>query len=281
MSGSTPLIHQDFSCDNQGNLKSLTDHQNPAFSLSNLNYDGLDRLTGITSRWGKSNSQSGTISYDGFGNILTYKVGDTNLTYNYSNNRLTTVKNSTGQNAYSFNYDSRGNVTNNDLRSFNFNRAGQLNCSGLSTQAACAAGTNRYLYDGHNRRVKTVDATGTSYSLYSQDGTLLLNHKNGYDTYFVYLGQKLIAQLDDPNAPQQTNTRRHNLPYGESIEAPSNTIGYTGHKYALVYCSRHTSIKHPVLTPTPAWFTCNNGIWIRQLADFIPMILLAMLLAIQ
>ena len=87
--------------------------------------------------------------------------------------------------------------------------------------------------------VRREQTASVSYSLYGQDDTLLLNRKNGYDTYFSYPGQKLIAQLDDPNAPQQTNTRRHNLPYGESIEAPSNTIGYTSHKYdtdtGLVY----------------------------------------------
>lgn len=56
---------------------------------------------------------------------------------------------------------------------FKFNRANQL----------YESGNNSYLYDGHNRRVKQVDTNGknTSYSMYSQDGTLM--YREGTDIY--------------------------------------------------------------------------------------------------
>ncbi len=225
-------IDQTYNYDNQGNISALTDKQNSAFSLSNMTYDGLDRLTAITSRWGTNIAHVGSISYDKTGNITKYNVGKTNLTYTHTNNRVDKIKNSTGAEAYSFAYDSRGNVTNNKLRTFSFNRANQLDCSALTHQSACATGTNRYIYDGFNRRVKTTDATGISYSMYSQDGTLLFKHKDGFDTNYIYLGKKLIARSEDAFAPQTSgSSRQHNLPFGETVETPKNDVGYTGHKF--------------------------------------------------
>ncbi len=225
-------IDQTYSYDNQGNISALTDKQNSAFSLSSMTYDGLDRLTAITSRWGTNIAHVGSISYDKTGNITAYNVGKTNLTYTHTNNRVDKIKNSANTEVYHFSYDSRGNVTNNKLRTFSFNRANQLGCSALTHQSTCATGTNRYIYDGFNRRVKTTDATGISYSMYSQDGTLLFKHKDGFDTNYIYLGKKLIARSEDAFAPQTAgSSRQHNLPFGETVETPKNDVGYTGHKF--------------------------------------------------
>lgn len=231
--GTVKAVDQKYTYDDQSNITSLTDNVNSAYSLSAMTYDGLDRLTGVTSKWGSDNSRAGSIDYDGFGNITEYKVGNTNLTYGYTNNRLDKVKNSAKVAVYDFAYDSRGNVTNNLLRSFHFNRANQLTCSGLGHEAACGAGTNSYLYDGHNRRVKAVDGNGTSYSLYSQGGTLLFKMKDGFYTNYIQLGKKLIARVEDGRSPAVStgSSRQHNLPFGESVEGSKDDVGYAGHKF--------------------------------------------------
>ncbi len=63
--------------------------------------------------------------------------------------------------------------------------------------------SNNYVYDGYNRRIKTVDSKGVSYSLYSKAGT----------------GVTV--------APSVMNYK----PYGDSIEAAKDDVGYTGHKF--------------------------------------------------
>ncbi|WP_432652495.1 RHS repeat-associated core domain-containing protein [Pseudoalteromonas luteoviolacea] len=93
---------------------------------------------------------------------------------------------------------------------------------------------NRYLYDGHNRRVKQEDGNGTSYSLYSQSGVLLYREKDafaGEGTSYIYLGKKLIAKYGDVTPPTANNDRQYHRPFGETINPPKDDVGYTGHKF--------------------------------------------------
>ena len=129
----------------------------------NLTYDDLDRL--ISTR-GNAGIGSSHISYDGLGNITAYSnnsVGKvTDLTYQYNpNHRLTGITgagsagyNSSHTSGHHRSYDKRGNVTHNGRRGFTYNLANQMTGSN----------GNRYLYDGFNRRVKTMESKGTSYS---------------------------------------------------------------------------------------------------------------------
>jgi RHS repeat-associated protein len=225
LDGSSPIIDLAYTYDNNVNIKSITDTENPNYTLSNLTYDSLDRLTSTT---GNSGIGSSVINYDSLGNITYYSSKNSALdyTYNYGNNRLSSVSGTGSQSkSYSsFSYDKRGNITNNSHDELDFNHANQLYSSG----------TNSYLYDGFNRRVKHTDDNGTSYSLYGQDGTLLYRETDvsngvGNGINYIYLGKKLIAKVvgNEPSA----NSRQHNKPYGKTTEIAKDDIGYAGHKY--------------------------------------------------
>nr|WP_228759595.1 MULTISPECIES: RHS repeat-associated core domain-containing protein [unclassified Idiomarina] len=117
----------------------------------------------------------------------------------------------------------------------------------LANQMTAALGKS-YSYDGYNRRVKVAGDGDTRYYLYSQSGQLLLSEDNGVQTNYIYLGSKLIAEerqstttfihsdmLGSPvartNSTGRVESRRHYQPFGDTYEAPSDDIGYTGHKY--------------------------------------------------
>ena len=209
--------------DNNANITSIIDGQNSAHSLTYLGYDDLDRLTSTT---GGTGIGSSTLRYDGFGNITYYKnKGKTlNYTYDYAKNRLSKITGVSGRYG-SIGYDSRGNITNNGAYSLAFNAANQLT----------TAKGNSYLYDGHNRRVKQTDGNGISYSMYSQDGMLLYREKGstitGNGTNYIYLGKKLIAKYGNVTPQTVNESRQHTRPFGETIEAPKDDVGYTGHKF--------------------------------------------------
>jgi RHS repeat-associated protein len=214
-SGLTALSYN-YTYDDNLNVRSITDNINSAYSLTNLTYDGLDRLKTTT---GGTNIGSSSISYDGLGNITKYNSKGQNLDYNYNatTNLLTSVTGISGK--YSaFAYDDRGNIYANGYKTFEYNRANQLTKSG----------SNTYLYDGHNRRVKQTDAKGTSYSLYSQSGTLLYRETDDGGINYIYLGKKLIAK--DGVIPENSG-KQHYRPFGESIEGAKDDVGYTGHKF--------------------------------------------------
>ncbi|XOV78006.1 MAG: RHS repeat domain-containing protein [Aestuariibacter sp.] len=215
-----------YTYDYNQNISSITDFQDPTYSLSSLKYDGLDRLIQTEAK-GDNNSDIviSQISYDGLNNITYYKSRNSVLDYtiDYSKNRLASVSGT--KNYEGFDYDNRGNVTFNSHRLMNYNLANQL----YSTDDG-----NRYFYDGFNRRVKQIDANGTSYSMYSQDGTLLYRESDvvsgsGKATNYVYLGKKLIAKITEEDVKQ--GSRRHYEPYGETVEDPSDDVGFTGHKF--------------------------------------------------
>jgi YD repeat-containing protein len=100
-----------YTYDDQQNITSKIDGTNTAYSLGNLTYDGLDRLTSVS---GNSGIGSSTISYDGLGNITRYtsKGRDLGYTYNTSLNRLTAVADPVGGKNFNYTngYDDRGNV---------------------------------------------------------------------------------------------------------------------------------------------------------------------------
>lgn len=180
---------------------------------------------------------SGSFDYDTLGN-LTYKtVGGVGSSYSYNSttNRLSTVSS-----GYSFSYDDRGNVINNGIRAFSFNRANQLISSGAVT----------YAYDGYNRRIKQQTAAGVSYSLYNSAGQLMMRQNPAaLRSFALYLGNNLIAERDIGSS----NTIRYQhtdvlgsviaesntagtltgssvyQPFGERIGGQKTGLGFTGH----------------------------------------------------
>ena len=54
---------------------------------------------------------------------------------------------------------------------------------------------------------------------------------SGSGTNYIYLGKKLIAKYGDVTPQTLNESRQHARPFGESIEAPKDDVGYTGHKF--------------------------------------------------
>ena len=109
-----------------------------AFSLTQLQYDGLDRLIEVEGNSGIGNS---IISYDSLGNIESYQSKGRDLSYQYDelSNRLTSVTGTGTDGKYSsIQYDGKGNITHNGGFALNYNAANQMT----------AAKGNQYLYDG-------------------------------------------------------------------------------------------------------------------------------------
>ncbi|WP_197489942.1 RHS repeat-associated core domain-containing protein, partial [Rheinheimera sp. SA_1] len=188
--GNTNKVAQRYAYDPNNNIESIVNLVDNSKTIS-LTYDGLDRLNTASGYWG-----SGNFVYDTLGNLTQKNLGTQQLTYQYNqtSKRLDSV---TG--GYTFGYDDRGNVTNNGKRSFTFNRANQLTNSG-------AIG---YVYDGHNRRVKKT-GSNQGYSVYSQNGKLMLTDGANGATSYIYLGKELIAKVG-------------------SAAALEDKPGYTGH----------------------------------------------------
>lgn len=217
--GGTTALDYSYQFDNNLNVVQLTDNASTAYSLNNLQYDGLDRLVSAS---GGSGIGSSSISYDGLGNITYYQSKNSALDYTYdtSLNRLSSVSGtgSASKDYSSFQYDGRGNVTNNSHRSFTFNNANQM----------VASGANSYVYDGNGKRVKTNDSQGTSYSLFGIDGVLLYRQTGTDGINYVYLGSRLVAK---DGVIAENSGKQHYRPYGHSIEGEIDGVGYTGHKY--------------------------------------------------
>jgi RHS repeat-associated protein len=227
----TYAIDQAFTYDANNNLTFWDDKHNNSHDFRAA-YDGLDRLDVITDSY----SGTGYFNYDSMGNITNYKIGNKTLTYTYNSNKQLTKVN--GFQAKDFTYDSKGNVTNNGENTFDYNTANQMVSSSDGT----------YVYDGNNKRVKKVDGQGTSYSMYSNAGQLVYRKVNGVHTDYYYLGKKLVAKkkgstktyihtdfLGSPAAESNTlatvTSRLHYQPFGDTIEAAREDVGYTGHKF--------------------------------------------------
>ncbi len=231
--GSSDIMNLSYTYDNNNNITSLKNTRDEgAYSLTNLAYDGLDRLISTTGMM--LGIGSSTISYDGLGNIRSYSndslFNPSDLTYNYKTNFQLNYVNTTGTNtkvrdfSASDSYDTKGNVLKNGntegINTFEYNLDNQMT----------EAGTNRYTYDGYNRRIKTVDSKGTSYSFYSQAGKLLYRETPEGGINYIFLGDKLIAKEGTGVVSSGDSTMNYK-PFGESIEEPKDDVGYTGHKF--------------------------------------------------
>ncbi|NQZ09587.1 MAG: hypothetical protein HRT35_20755 [Algicola sp.] len=93
-----------------------------------------------------------------------------------------------------------------------------------------SSGTNTYLYDGFNRRIKTQDSKGHSYSMYSQSGTLLYRETPAGGINYIYLGKKLVAK-EGRGVVAKSDSIKNYKPFGQSIETAEDDVGYTGHKF--------------------------------------------------
>ena len=92
------------------------------------------------------------------------------------------------------------------------------------------SGSNRYVYDGYNRRIKTTDSKGISYSMYSQAGKLLYRETPDGGINYLFLGDKLIAK-EGLGVKVSGDSIMNYKPFGDSIETAKDDVGYTGHKF--------------------------------------------------
>jgi len=232
--GSADRVNLSYTYDDNSNITSIINTREAGiYSLSALTYDGLDRLVTTT---GGSGIGSSAITYDGLGNIRTYSnssaFSPSNLTYSYKSNFLLNDVKTTGTStkirdfSATNSYDARGNVLKNGnsegKNTFGYNLANQMiSAGGVS---------NDYVYDGYNRRVKTIDSKGTSYSFYNQAGKLMYRETASGGINYIFLGSKLIAK-EGTGVKSSSDSIMNYKPFGDSIETPKDDVGYTGHKF--------------------------------------------------
>ena len=231
--GTTNVVYNAYSWDANGNLTQWDDRQSNTYDLR-LTYDQLDRVDNYRNF---SNTLLGDMNYDPMGNITKFDsvVGSAiHYTYNSSNKRLMSVS---GYKNYAFSYDERGNIVDNGRDTLTYNLAGQVT----------SIGGYDYVYDAHNRRVKTIDTQGVRYSMYTLSGKLIHERINGANRENYYLGSQLVAHQGagekkyihpdvlggtaaTTNAAKSPERTRY-APYGSAWgHTPKNEIGYTGHK---------------------------------------------------
>lgn len=136
-------------------------------------------------------------------------------------------------------YDVQGNLA---------NRNGQLHTFDFGNRLREVPGIERCRYDAHGRRVTATDANGQRlFSLYGSDGTLLHEQRRDRGTIdYIHLGKRLLATRSNGVVTWQHNDalgspvvttngagavveRRQFEPYGASVGAATDGVGYTGH----------------------------------------------------
>ena len=236
-----PLVWRDagvvqdlYAFDANGNVASITDQQE-GLTHRSLGYDGLDRLTAASGIWG-----AGSFGYDGLDNLRTSTLGSrsTVATIDAANRLSVLTVNGVAQN---FGYDANGNLTSRGTQGFSFD---------IGNRLASAPGKASYAYDGHGRRTWVAYADGSwKLQVYGQGGKLLYtNHSSQGNTRHVYLGSRLIAEVNSVSGASYSHTdalgspvaktngsaqlinRTRYEPYGATAAGTNPTgIGFTGH----------------------------------------------------
>jgi YD repeat-containing protein len=176
------IMNSKYRYDSIGNVTSIIDGVDTSYNRT-LTYDDLDRLADATGSWG-----SGTISYDGNGNIKTLNLGAANRSFIYdtASGRLNSVS---GSRNYTFAYDLYGNVKSNGPQTFNYNDALQMTCFQCGT-----ANQVEYMYDAANMRVSSKKNGVTTYYVYGLGGKLLWETTPGVELKeYIYLNGKQVA----------------------------------------------------------------------------------------
>lgn len=252
-SGQTHLDYQ-YTYDDNFNTKSITDLVNSSYSINNIIYDYLDRVTDI---YGNSGIGNSIIKYDPLGNIRSNSNKKHSLSYTYdpSNYRVSKVVDSknANNNYNSFGYDIRGNIYSNGKRTFTFNALNQI----VSTS------NYGYKYDASGKRVYQDDANGENYSLYSQSGKLLYGEDGDGPTNYIFLQSKLIAK---DGYVREFKPKQHYTAFGSSIEGETDDVGYTGHKYDKAIGLSYMQARY--YDPVIGRFYSNDPIGFRDVHSF-------------
>jgi len=235
------------SFDVNGNVSAINDLVQGSGHDRQMQYDALDRLTAAYSpAFGGDGWYR--FGYDALDNLRTWtQPGEGQRRYDYdSSNRLTLVRNAAGAGIIGLGYDVQGNLSIKNGQAYQFDFGNRLRQ---------ATNLERYRYDGHGRRSSVIDAGSgkNRHYLYSQGGALayLWDQGTGETTQYIQLAGSLVAtrKLDAGGAASvryqhtdalgspvaETNEqagvvqRTAYTPYGASIGAQKDGVGYTGH----------------------------------------------------
>ena len=179
--------------------------------------------------------------YDVLDNVNSSHLGGVKA-HNYwydAKSRLTNVRDDNGATTMGLTYDVQGNLA---------NRNGQQHAFDYGNRLREVVGIKRYRYDAHGRRVSAVDGSGKRlFSLYGNDGTLLYEQRRDRgNTDYIHLGKRLLATRNDgvvtwqhadalgspvasTNGSGAVVERKQFEPYGASVGAATDGVGYTGH----------------------------------------------------
>ncbi len=208
VSGFNTAIDQTYDYDSRGNVKSLMDRVTPTYSLSGMEYDGLNRLTDVNGKWGV-----GQFEYHDNGDIKKMKLGAETLTYDYNHNYgdqtglLYTVNSTSGLKNYQFDYDTNGNVIDNSRFGFVYDDASRM------THADVNGRIYDFVYDGNGRRIRSIrqdtdnannpiaSTKVTEYFFYNQGGDLVYekNKNTNQRKDHIYVNGKKLAYRSDHN----------------------------------------------------------------------------------
>ncbi|GAB3060901.1 hypothetical protein GCM10027214_27440 [Stenotrophomonas tumulicola] len=226
--------------DANGNVTAILDQQQGASKDVRMQYDAHNRLGQATSTAFGGNGQF-RYRYDVLDNLTSSHLGGVKA-HNYwydAKNRLTNVRDDSGATTMGLTYDVQGNLA---------NRNGQQHAFDYGNRLREVVGIERYRYDAHGRRVSAVDGSGQRlFSLYGNDGALLYEQRRDRgNTDYVHLGARLLATrnngvvtwqhtdaLGSPvastNGSGAVVERKQFEPYGASVGAATDGVGYTGH----------------------------------------------------
>ncbi|MGH8045050.1 MAG: RHS repeat-associated core domain-containing protein, partial [Stenotrophomonas sp.] len=235
------------SFDVNGNVSAINDLVQGSGHDRQMQYDALDRLTAAYSpAFGGDGWYR--FGYDALDNLRTWtQPGEGQRRYEYDgSNRLTLVRNAAGAGIIGLGYDVQGNLSVKNGQGYQFDFGNRLRQ---------ATNLERYRYDGHGRRSSVIDAGSgkNRHYLYSQGGALayLWDQGTGERTQYIQLAGSLVAtrktnaggavsvryqHTDALGSPvAETNEqagvvqRTAYTPYGASIGAQKDGVGYTGH----------------------------------------------------
>jgi len=249
--GSTKFLDDVYDYDEMGNVAAITDGATSQAQHGNrtMTYDGLDRLTDVTSpMYGTTGVH---YTYDVLDNLVhTIAPGrDQWLCYD-GGNRLTNVVTggdcSTGSTILGLGYDAQGNLA-------NWN--GKVHTFDYGNRLRSVTDIESYRYDAHGRRIRAWTPEGLRYSLYSQAGQLLWQRdaRSNKRREYIHLNGSLVAErtrtltgstatvtyqhtdaLGTPvlktSASRVVLERREYEPYGKLLNQPLESgPGFTGH----------------------------------------------------
>ncbi|MDN2708806.1 hypothetical protein O0880_05145 [Janthinobacterium sp. SUN118] len=217
--GGSIYLNSNYGFDGSGNLTSINDVSDASYNRT-LRYDGINRLVGIDGPWG-----AGTISYSGGGNITRQILGNWNVSYQYQNNRLSSVS---GSRNGSYAYDAYGNITAAPGVNYSFDNHSNLRCVNCHD----VANKLEYGYDASGQRSIVAKGGIKNYEMYGADGKLLIEFRPAMSDKLVeyfYLGNKRIAQRISPSFSANQNPGRPDNPAGPSdpndVNDPANGVG--------------------------------------------------------